>query len=120
MAANSTGDNVVLGPILQPLSPYLQKLAFIRGLGFGTRSEDLPMAHSQGFVELWTGSRRNADTFAGSISVDPFIASSLNSPTKLRTLELGVQCLGSAGGNSRMIDSGSSQGAVRVRGVALL
>jgi Protein of unknown function (DUF1552) len=109
MAANSASNNVVLGPILQPLAPYLQRLAFIRGLGFGTQSEDLPMAHSQGFVELWTGSRRNADTFASSISVDQYIASTLNSPTKFRTLELGVQCLGSAGGNSRMIYAGSSQ-----------
>jgi hypothetical protein len=109
MAASSAGNNVVLGPILQPLAPYLQKLAFIRGLGFGTQAEDLPMAHSQGFVELWTGSRRNADTFASSLSVDQYIANSLNSPTKFRTLELGVQSLGSAGGNSRMIYSGSSQ-----------
>jgi Protein of unknown function (DUF1552) len=109
MAANSAGNNVVLGPILQPLQPYLQKLAFVRGLGFGTQAEDLPMAHSQGFVELWTGSRRNADTFASSISVDQYIANQLQPPTKFKTLQLGVQCLGSAGGNSRMIYAGSSQ-----------
>ncbi len=109
MMPGSGGTNVALGPILQPLQPYLGKLAFIRGLGLGTKAEDLPNAHSQGFAELWTGSRRNGDTFASSMSVDQFIAGQLAPPTKLRTLELGVQSLGSAGGNSRMIYAGSSR-----------
>jgi hypothetical protein len=109
MMPASAGTNVQLGPILQPLTPYQNKLAFIRGLGLGTRAEDLPNAHSQGFAELWTGSRREANTFASSISVDQYIANSLNPPTKYRTLELGVQCLGADGGNSRMIYAGPSQ-----------
>jgi hypothetical protein len=78
-------------------------------LGLGSKAEDLPEAHSQGFAELWTGSRRNGDKFASSLSVDQFIAGQLNSPTKFKTLELGVQSLGSAGGNSRMIYAGSSR-----------
>jgi hypothetical protein len=110
MAASSAGSNVVLGPILQPLQPYVPKLTFIRGLGLGTKAEDLPNAHSQGFAELWTGSRRDPTTlFASSISVDQYIANQLNSPTKFKSLELGVHCLGSAGGNSRMIYAGANQ-----------
>ncbi|MEA2695861.1 MAG: hypothetical protein QOI66_132, partial [Myxococcales bacterium] len=109
MAPSSAGNNVVLGPILQPLAPYQNKLAFIRGLGLGTQAEDLPEAHSQGFAELWTGSRRGGNKFASSASVDQYIAQTLNPGTRFRTVELGVQCLGSAGGNSRMIYAGASQ-----------
>lgn len=109
MANGSGGTNIALGPILQPLQAYVPKLAFVRGLGLGSKAEDLPNAHSQGFAELWTGSRRNGDTFASSLSVDQFIAGQLAPPTKFRTVELGVQCLGSSGGNSRMIYAGSSR-----------
>jgi hypothetical protein len=109
MLPASAGTNLALGPILQPLVPYQNKLAFIRGLGLGTQAEDLPEAHSQGFAELWTGSRRGGDKFASSLSVDQYIAQNLNAGTNFRSIELGVQCLGSAGGNSRMIYAGASQ-----------
>ncbi len=109
MLPASAGTNLALGPILQPLVPYQNKLAFIRGLGLGTQAEDLPEAHSQGFAELWTGSRRGGNKFASSLSVDQYVAQNLNAGTKFRSIELGVQCLGSSGGNSRMIYSGPSQ-----------
>src|SRR5258708_31078369 len=99
MMPGSGGTNVALGPILQPLQPYLGKLAFIRGLGLGTKAEDLPNAHSQGFAELWTGSRRNGDTFASSMSVGQFIARQLAPPPKLPTPGPGGPSLGSAGGH---------------------
>src|SRR5258708_39894142 len=93
MMPGSGGTNVALGPILQPLQPYLGKLAFIRGLGLGTKAEDLPNAHSQGFAELWTGSRPNRDTLPRPISVDHFIAGQLAPPPQLRPLEPGVAAL---------------------------
>ena len=112
-----TETSFTLGPILQPLSPHQSKLVVLDGLKI-THSRVTAPAHTEGMCLVWTGSNLTDGTafheqqyfldWVDGPSVDQYVAQGLASPTKYRSIELGVR----AGGNSpvsRMIFSGPKQ-----------
>jgi len=104
-----------LSPILAPLAPHQADLVVIGGL---TQMGGGGDGHQTGMGGMLTGQLLNAGPFAGvgaapagwpmGPSVDQRIAQALAAPTKLRSLELGVQ-VGAADNWGRMIYRAANQ-----------
>lgn len=102
-------------PILAPLAPHAADLVVVSGLEQKGGGGD---GHQNGMGGMLTGRPLNAGPFAGAgappagwstgPSVDQRIAEALAAPTKLRSLELGVQ-VGPADNWSRMIYRAANQ-----------
>jgi len=104
-----------LSPILAPLAPHQADIVVVGGLEQKGGGGD---AHQIGMGGMLTGQLLNAGPFAGvgappagwpmGASVDQRVAEGLAVPTKLRSLELGVQ-VGSADNWGRMIYRAANQ-----------
>jgi hypothetical protein len=113
-AATSETD-FTLSPILSPLESHKSDLIVVRGLEQKGGGGD---AHQSGIGGMLTGQMLNAGPFAGvgaapagwamGPSVDQRMVEALALPTKLRSLELGVQ-VGSADNWGRMIYRAANQ-----------
>jgi hypothetical protein len=100
--------DLALSPILAPLKPHAADIVVIQGLSQRGGGGD---GHQSGMGGMLTGSPLNSGPFAGvgappagwptGPSVDQRIAEALAAPTKLRSLELGVQ-VGAADNWGRM------------------
>jgi hypothetical protein len=113
-AATSETD-FMLSPILSPLETHKSDLILIHGLDQKGGGGD---AHQSGMGGMLTGQPLNAGVFAGvgaapagwamGPSVDQRLAEALVVPTKLRSLELGVQ-VGAADNWGRMVYRAANQ-----------
>jgi hypothetical protein len=111
----ASDTDFTLSPILAPLAPHQADIVVIGGLEQKGGGGD---GHQTGMGGMLTGQMLNAGPFAGvgaapagwpmGPSVDQRIAESLAVPTKLRSLELGVQ-VGPADNWGRMIYRAANQ-----------
>ena len=102
-AADATETAFALGPILEPLADFKDRMLILRGLDIGVaEASGLPGGpHQRGIGGLYTGSELQKGTMAdgdGSLagwsngtSVDQELVHRLNPPTLLPSLELGVR-----------------------------
>lgn len=100
---NATETEFTLGPILEPLADFKDRMLILRGLDIGVaEASGLPGGpHQRGIGGLYTGSELQTGTMAdgdGSLagwangaSVDQEVVHRLNPPTLLPSLELGVR-----------------------------
>jgi hypothetical protein len=110
-----TETSFTMGPILDPLTPYLSDLVVVKGLNQQGGGGD---GHQNGIGGMLTGSALNPGPFAGvgappagwaaGPSVDQRVAEGLAVPTKFRSLELGVQ-VGAADNWGRMVYRAANQ-----------
>lgn len=115
MPVTRSETDFTLSPILSPLEPHKSDLVVIQGLIQKGGGGD---AHQIGIGGMLTGQMLNAGPFAGvgaapagwamGPSVDQRMAEALAEPTKLRSLELGVQ-VGSADNWGRMVYRAANQ-----------
>jgi hypothetical protein len=113
--AATSETEFTLSPILSPLAEHKSDLVIVRGLNQQGGGGD---GHQNGIGGMLTGQMLNAGPFAGvgaapagwamGPSVDQRMAEALALPTKLRSLELGVQ-VGSADNWGRMIYRAANQ-----------
>ncbi|MEM6994637.1 MAG: DUF1552 domain-containing protein [Myxococcota bacterium] len=88
-----------LGPILQPLAPFQDRLNVLSGVdqessyhGPGSGDPHMPgMAHLLTGTEMVSTGTGNYDKMGGGISVDQYVAEQINAPTKFGSLQFGVQ-----------------------------
>jgi hypothetical protein len=90
-----------LGPILQPLQPFKERLLLLRGIDLAVTGKGPGGPHQRGMGGLLTGRTLQAGTMVGGdgslagwadgISVDQEIVKQLAPPTLLPSLELGVR-----------------------------
>jgi hypothetical protein len=121
------GTNFVLGEEVVPLEPLRKHLLIASGIHAESCKADIPEAgdlHSIGLAQLLSGVATKVDfgtvglipganptAYGQGITVDQYIASKINSPTRFPTLEFGVQTTTDYGvlPLSRMIYSGPNQ-----------
>jgi len=113
--AGASETDFTLSPILAPLAPHQADIVVVGGLQQTGGGGD---GHQIGMGGMLTGQLLNAGPFAGvgaapagwpmGPSVDQRIAAALAVPTKLRSLELGVQ-VGAADNWGRMIYRAANQ-----------
>jgi hypothetical protein len=101
--ADATETAFTLGPILEPLAGFQDRMLLLRGLDIGVaEASGLPGGpHQRGIGGLYTGSELQTGTMAdgdGSLagwangtSIDQELVHRLNPPTLLPSLELGVR-----------------------------
>jgi hypothetical protein len=101
--AEATETDFTLGPILEPLADYKDRMLLLRGLDLSVaEARGLPGGpHQRGIGGLYTGSELQTGTMAdgdGSLagwangaSIDQEVVHRLNPPTLLPSLELGVR-----------------------------
>jgi hypothetical protein len=101
--ADATETAFTLGPILEPLADFRDRMLILRGLDIGVaEASGLPGGpHQRGIGGLYTGSELQTGTMAdgdGSLagwangtSIDQELVHRLNPPTLLPSLELGVR-----------------------------
>ena len=91
--------NFTLGPILQPLAPFQDRLNILSGIdqessyhGPGSGDPHMPgMAHLLSGTEMIDIGPGQYDKRGGGITVDQYIADTLAPPTKFPSLQFGVQ-----------------------------
>ncbi len=104
--ASGSGTDFTLGPILEPLAPFREKLLLVRGLDMDCSREGPGAGHQKGIGGLLTGmplndgefSGGNGDVYSGwasGPSIDQRIAREVGSETRYGSLELGVTVRGS-------------------------
>lgn len=94
-----TEADFTLGPILQPLAPFQDRLIVLSGIdqessyhGPGSGDPHMPgMAHLLTGTEMIDTGPGEYDKMGGGISVDQFVAEQLAAPTKFPSLGFGVQ-----------------------------
>ncbi len=94
-----TETDFTLGPILQPLAPFQDRLVVLSGIdqessyhGPGSGDPHMPgMAHLLTGTEMVSTGPGEYDKLGGGISVDQYIAQQLAPPTKFSSLGFGVQ-----------------------------
>jgi hypothetical protein len=101
--ADATETAFTLGPILEPLADFKDRMLILRGLDIGVaEASGLPGGpHQRGIGGLYTGSELQTGTmadgdgslagWANGVSVDQEVVRRLNPPTLLPSLELGVR-----------------------------
>jgi uncharacterized protein DUF1552 len=101
--ADATETEFTLGPILEPLADFKDRMLILRGLDLSVaEASNLPGGpHQRGIGGLYTGSELQTGTMAdgdGSLagwangtSIDQEVVHRLNPPTLLPSLELGVR-----------------------------
>jgi hypothetical protein len=95
------GPLTELGPILNPLSSFMDRLVLLDGVDLKAAQEGPGGPHQRGMASLFTGSVINAGDFVGGdgrkagwasgLSVDQFIAQHIGQETPFKSLELGVR-----------------------------
>lgn len=85
------GSTFTFSPMLKPLEPYRDQLLIIDGLQGGT--SNLVLAHSEGTVSLWTGSKNFASLFSYAThpSIDQVVADHIGGQSVYKSLHAGVQ-----------------------------
>jgi len=92
------------GSILEPLAPHQDKLLVMDGLNF------FQADNHEGGMEAMLTCKGGADSVGGGASIDQFIANQIDSQTKFKSLELGIQTSAWGGGTqTRMCYSGPGQ-----------
>lgn len=92
-----------LGPILNPMTPYINQLTLFEGVDNKAAQEGPGGPHQRGMAALFSGEVINEGDFVGGdgrkagwgggITVDQFIAEHIGSETPFRSLELGVRVI---------------------------
>jgi hypothetical protein len=93
-AAVASETSFDLGPILQPLLPFKNKLLVLEGLDWQSEYVDTisaSNAHLNGQTHALTAISRAGAGTAGGISIDQFIAQKLSAPTPLPSLEMSAR-----------------------------
>ena len=90
-----------LGPILQSLNPYMDRLNLFDGIDLKAALEGPGGPHQRGMASLFSGAVINEGDFVGGdgrkagwgggITLDQFIAQHIGNDTPFRSLELGVR-----------------------------
>ena len=102
-----TETNFTMGPILQPLAPFQDRLVVLSGIdqessyhGPGSGDPHMPgMAHLLTGTEMVDTGPGQYDKMGGGISIDQYVAESINAQTKFESLQFGVQA-GEYGSNA--------------------
>ena len=107
-----TETSFTLSPILEPLSPFVEKVLILDRVGHLSGRSSPGDPHRKGIGHFLTATNMidlpGEEAVGGGISVDQLIANEIGSDTRFRSLEFGVQVRGS-GGKARMVFQGPSQ-----------
>jgi hypothetical protein len=114
----ATETTFSLGPILEPLAPFREKLLLMRGLNVEAAYEGPGAGHQKGTGGFLTGRPLNEGSFGGGggeisgwasgISIDQEIANALARDLPHKSLELGVR-VGGSNNRHRIAYAGSDQ-----------